>query len=69
MPWDTKYSNYGVIKTGKNNVKVYSERNNFITIALSEDIASALWAGGELNITLKTGKVRRYKDRMNYLTI
>ena len=69
MPWDLKYSNLGVAKIDGTNVKVFSDPNNYITIGLGEEVASTLWDNGELNITLKNGKVRRYKDRNFYSTI
>lgn len=68
MPWDSKFSNFGVVKIEGKNVKLYSDNNNYITISVSEEIKNAVWAGGELNITLKSGKVRRYRDRVGYIT-
>jgi len=63
MAWDSKYSDYGVVKIERKNVKVFSAPNDYITIGLVDEVANAIWVGGELNITLKNGKVRRYKDR------
>jgi len=68
MPWDSKFSNFGVIKIEGKNVKLYSDNKNYITISVSKEIKNAVWAGGELNITLKNGKVRRYRDRVGYIT-
>ena len=68
MPWELKYSNLGIAKIDGYNVKVFSDCNNYITIGLGEDVTKAVWAGEELDITLKSGKVRRYKDRNYYST-
>jgi hypothetical protein len=69
MPWDSKYSHFDIVKIDEKNVKVFSDPNNYITIGLGEEVANALWAGDELNVTLISGKVRRYKDKYNYTTI
>jgi len=69
MPWDSKYSNLGVAKIDGKNVKVFSDPNNYFTIGLGEEVTTALWVGDELNITLKSGKVRHYTDRNHYTTI
>ena len=68
MPWDLKYPNYGVVRIDRKNVNVFCDSHNYITIGLGDEIASACWDNGELNITLDSGKVRRYKDRSNYVT-
>jgi len=69
MPWDSKYSDYGILKIEGKNVKVYSDQSDYITIGLVDEVADAIWVDGELNITLKNGKVRRYSDRNYYITI
>ncbi|MCX6287928.1 MAG: hypothetical protein NTY96_12520 [Bacteroidetes bacterium] len=69
MPWDLKYSNFGIAKIDRKNVKVFSDPNNYITIGLVDEVDNAVWTGGELNITLKNGEVRRYSDRNYYITI
>jgi len=69
MPWDSKYSDYGVVRVEGRKVKVYSDQDNYTPISLSEIVSNAVWAGGELNISLKSGKVRRYRDKYNYTTI
>ena len=69
MPWDLKYSNFGIAIIDGKNVKVFSGADNYFTIGLGEEIADALWVGDELNVTLKNGEVRRYKDKYNYTTI
>jgi hypothetical protein len=69
MPWDLKYSNFGIAKIDGKNVKVFSGADNYFTLGLDEEVTNALWSGIELNITLKSGKVRRYIDRNNYTTI
>lgn len=69
MAWESNDVNFGVTKIDGNNVKVYKDRFNYVTVNVGKQITNAGWAGGELNITLSDGKVRRYKDRFNYTTI
>jgi hypothetical protein len=69
MPWDLKYSNFGIAIIDGKNVKVFSGADNYFTIGLGEEVVDALWVGDELNVTLKNGEVRLYKDRYNYTTI
>ena len=69
MPWDLKYSNFGIARIDGTNVKVFSDPNNYITIGLFDEVTNAVWAVGELNITLKNGEVRRYSNRNYYITI
>jgi hypothetical protein len=69
MAWDNSYSNFGVLKIDGSKVKVYKDRYNYKTITVNKSIVNAIWAGGELNITLADGKVRRYKDLYNYKAI
>ncbi len=69
MSWETKYPNFGILKIDGRKVKVYSDKNSYITIDASKDITNATWAGGELNLTLSDGRVRRYKDKNSYITI
>jgi len=69
MPWDLKYPNFGIAIIDEKSVKVFSGADNYFTIGLGEEVANALWVGDELNITLKSGKVRHYTDRNHYITI
>jgi hypothetical protein len=69
MPWESKYLNLGIAIIDGTNVKVFCDGNNYITIGLGEDVTKAVWSGEELNITLKSGKIRRYRDRNYYSTI
>ncbi len=69
MAWDSKFINFGVVKIEGKNVKVYKDTSNYSTISVGEEITNANWAGGELNVALKSGKVRRYRDTSNYSTI
>ena len=61
MPWDSKYSNFDIVQIDGKNVKVFSDPNNYITIWSGEEVAKAIWAVDELNVTLKSGEVRLYK--------
>ena len=70
MGWEAKYSNFGVVKIEGKNVKVFSDKTDYITIELGEEEAvNAYWAGDYLKIRLKNGKVRRYSNSNYYITI
>jgi hypothetical protein len=69
MAWDSRFSNYGVVKIDGSSVKVYRDSQNYTTISTFSKVTNASWAGGELNISLADGKVRRYRDSQNYSTI
>ncbi len=69
MSWDSKYPNFDIVTIEGKNVKVYSDLSHSTTIGLDEEVSNAEWDGGELNITLRSGKVRRYMDRVSYITI
>jgi|APCry1669193181_1035450.scaffolds.fasta_scaffold07707_4 hypothetical protein len=69
MAWESKFFNFGVVKIDGKNVKVYYDSSQYRTISVGEEVISATWAGGELNVTLKSGKVRRYHDTSQYRTI
>lgn len=71
MSWDTKYSNFGVVKIySSNRLQIFKDSNNyeFLTVG-NETITDARWTGDILTVYLKTGKVRRYRDSNNYTTI
>jgi hypothetical protein len=67
--WDPKIINCGVVRIEYNRIKVYKDQYNFITIDVGVPVQMALWNGGVLNVYLGNGKVRRYKDRVNYSTM
>ena len=69
MAWDSKYVNFGVLKIDGTKVKVYKDQVNYFSLNVSKPVTNAIWAGGELNIYMSDGKVRRYKDMTNYVTI
>ena len=69
MAWDSKYPNFGVLKLDGRNVKVYCSQSSYVTVGVGVDVTNANWAGGELNVSLKDGKVRRYSSQSSYSTI
>lgn len=69
MAWDPKYPQFGVVRIEGKSVKVYQDSSNYYTIHVGEMVTNASWAGGELNVTLANGRVRRYSDKSNYKTI
>ncbi len=71
MAWDKRYSDFGVVKIySSNRLQVYRDRDSydFLTVG-NETITDALWTGDTLTVYLKTGKVRKYRDSGNYITI
>jgi hypothetical protein len=69
MAWESKYTNFGVVKIDGDKIYVYYDQNNKTTIYAHQKVISANWAGGELNVSMSDGKVRRYRDSNNYITI
>ena len=69
MAWDSKYSNFGVIKITGDRVHLYYSRDNYDTISVGKQVTSANWAGNEVIVNMIDGKVRKYKSKDNYQTI
>jgi hypothetical protein len=69
MAWDSKYPNFGVVKIDGKKVKVYCDTSQYKIVDLPEEVTSANWAGGELNVTMRSGKVRRYSDNSQYKNV
>ena len=69
MSWESKFVNYGVVKIEGEQVKVYYDQYSYVTISVGNQVTNANWAGGELNIAMSDGKVRRYSDQYSYITI
>jgi hypothetical protein len=69
MTWESKYVNFGVVKTEGDKVLVYKDQYNCIKISIGKPVNYAMWAGGELSVYLTDGKVRRYRDQYNYMVI
>ncbi|MFA7289202.1 MAG: hypothetical protein WC055_10020 [Melioribacteraceae bacterium] len=67
--WDPKLYQFGIIKIDGNNIKLYHSRDNYTQLNVGEKVTNAIWAGDHLNVTLASGKVRRYKSRDSYQTI
>lgn len=67
--WDTKFIQCGVVRVEHDRVKVYKDQYNYITITVGRPIQMALWGGDCLNVYLADGRVRRYKDRVNFLSM
>ena len=67
--WDPKIIHCGVVRVEYSRIKVYKDQYNFITIDVGTPVQMALWSGDILNVYLGNGKVRRYKDRVNYSTV
>jgi|JI102314A1RNA_FD_contig_31_3268111_length_476_multi_1_in_0_out_0_2 hypothetical protein len=69
MAWDSTYSSFGLVKVDGKRVLIYKDRTSYNTLNVGEPVVSAVWAGGELNVSLASGKVRRYSNAFTYTTI
>jgi len=67
--WDPKFMQCGVVRVEYNRIRVFKDQYNSITIDVGTPVQMALWNGDILNVYLGNGKVRRYKDRVNYSTM
>jgi hypothetical protein len=67
--WDPKFMQCGVVRVEYNLIRVFKDQYNSITIDVGTPVQMALWNGDILNVYLGNGKVRRYKDRVNYSTM
>ena len=67
--WDPKFIHCGVVRVEYNRVRVFKDQYNSITIDVGTPVQMALWNGDILNVYLGNGKVRRYKDSVNYSTM
>lgn len=67
--WDPKFVQCGVVRVEYTRVKVYKDQYNFATIEVGTPVQMALWSGDILNVYLGNGRVRRYKDRVNFTTM
>lgn len=71
MAFDAKFRNFGVIKISDDcaNVRLYCDKVNQTPIFVGSSgggAASAMWAGEAVVVTLKDGRVRRYRDFTNW---
>ena len=74
MAFDAKFRNFGVIKISDDcaNVRLYCDKVNQTPIFVGSrggGAASAMWAGEAVVVTLKDGRVRRYRDFTNWDSI
>jgi hypothetical protein len=67
--WDPKFIQCGVVRVEYTRIRVFKDQYNSITIDVGTPVQMALWNGDVLNVYLGNGKVRRYKDRVNYSTM
>jgi hypothetical protein len=67
--WDSKFIHCGVVRVEYSRVKVFKDQYNSITIDVGTPVQMALWNGNILNVYLGNGRIRRYKDRVNYSTM
>jgi len=69
MGFGTKEIEFGVLKIDGKRVLIYRSPNDYFTIDVGEGIKNVNWSGSEINVTLDSGKVRKYKSPNNYTTI
>lgn len=67
--WDPRIINCGVVRVEHTRIKVYKDQYNYLTIDVGKPVQMALWNGDILNVYLMDGRVRRYKDKVNYSTM
>jgi hypothetical protein len=67
--WDPKFIQCGVVRVEYTRIRVFKDQYNSITIDVGTPVQMALWNGNILNVYLGNGRIRRYKDRVNYSTI
>jgi hypothetical protein len=67
--WDSKFIHCGVVRVEYSRIKVFKDQYNSITIDVGTPVQMALWNGNILNVYLGNGRIRRYKDRVNYSTM
>lgn len=72
MSFDPRCRQFGVIKISddKRTVRLYFDNNNWRSIWVSGgEVASAMWAGDCVVVTLVNGRVLRYTDLNNFSSI
>jgi hypothetical protein len=69
MAFDSRFSDYGVIKIEGEKVKLYSTSSNHIYINVGKKITNAVWSGVALNVYLTDGIVRRYTSPSSFTII
>jgi hypothetical protein len=69
MAWESKYSNYGVLKIEGNKVNIFSGQQSFYSIWVGETVTNAVWAADVINITLSNGKLRRYSTVQSFIRV
>jgi hypothetical protein len=67
--WEQSYVNFGVVRVERSRVLVYKDPLNKITIETGRPVQMALWNGQELNVYLEDGRIRRYRDKVNFVTV
>lgn len=67
--WDSKFIHCGVVRVEHSRIRVFKDQYNSITIDVGTPVQMALWNGNILNVYLGNGRIRRYKDRVNYSTM
>ncbi len=69
MAWEAKYPKYGTMEIKGKNVRLFSGKTTATTLEVGEEVASAVWEGLDLKVTLKNGKVRKYSNKFDFVTL
>lgn len=67
--FNTKLKDFGVLKIDGHIVKMFETQSQYSNLNVGQSIVDAKWAGDCVNVTLSTGKVRRYSTLSQYITI
>lgn len=62
-------ANFGVVKIGSRQLSVYRNRQEHMVIVLGDEAVNAVWAGKQLNVTMRNGTIRSYSNFQRYETI
>ena len=62
-------ANFGVVKIGNRQLSVYRNRQEHMIIVLGDEAVNAVWAGRQLNVTMRNGTIRSYSNFQRYETI
>lgn len=69
MAWEAKYPKYGKMELKGKAIRLFSGKNTATTLELDEVAEKAVWEGLDLKVTLKNGKVRKYSNKFDFVTL
>lgn len=69
MAWEAKYPKYGAMEINGKKVRLFSGKSTATTLEVDELVEKAVWEGLDLKVTLKNGKVRKYSNKFDFVTL